>query len=126
MLFKPVSKKDIVLQDEKDQGIRQILNFGHTIGHAIEQAYNYKFLHGEAISIGMQLISQGTSYHSELADLLNKYDLPVSYGYNQEKIFEYIKTDKKVTGNTLNIILVETPGKAFIKPINIEEIKQYL
>lgn len=119
-------KRDIVVQDVEDRGIRQILNYGHTIGHAIEQAYNYKYLHGEAIAIGMQIISAKESYIDELCDLINKYELPVQYSYDQEKVYDYIKTDKKVTGDTLNIILVKEPGKPLIKPIRVEEIKEYL
>jgi 3-dehydroquinate synthase len=117
-------KRNIVIQDEKDLGIRQILNYGHTIGHAIEQYSNYDLLHGEAISIGMYMMSKNTGFHQELKQLLNKYNLPHQFEYDKETLFNYILTDKKATRNKLNIILVEELGKAFIKPILIEEIKE--
>ena len=117
-------KKDIVVEDEKDTGIRQILNYGHTIGHALEQYSNYGLLHGEAISIGMAMISRNTNFHTNLLELLHKYNLPTTYDYDKEKLYNYIKTDKKATNNSLNIILVDDVGKGYIKPISIHEINE--
>lgn len=119
-------KQSIVEVDELDTGIRQILNFGHTIGHALEQDSNYSLLHGEAVSLGMYLMSVGFTYHNDLVRILNKYSLPIKHDYDLETIFNYIKTDKKVMNNKLNIILVEEIGNGFIKTININDIKEYL
>jgi 3-dehydroquinate synthase len=119
-------KRNVVVDDELDTGIRQLLNFGHTIGHAIEQDSKYELLHGEAISIGMNLMSLNTTYHKDLVKTLQKYCLPLSYKYDLETIYNYIKTDKKVKKNKLNIIVVEEVGNGLIKTINIEEIKKYL
>jgi 3-dehydroquinate synthase len=119
-------KAEIVTKDEKDYGIRQILNYGHTIGHAIEQDSHYSLLHGEAIAIGMAIISKKENFHNRLTRLLQKYDLPVSYNYDVDILFNYILTDKKVNKNELNIILVEEIGNGFIKTINVNEIKNYL
>ena len=119
-------KRDVVEKDELDTGIRQILNFGHTIGHAIEQDSNYEILHGEAISIGMNLMSMDLKYHNDLIDVLNKYSLPLSHDYDLETIYNYIKTDKKVINNKLNIIIVEEVGKGLIKPIDTNKIKEFL
>ncbi len=119
-------KTDIVVNDEFDYGVRQLLNYGHTIGHAIEQESNYQLLHGESIAIGMMLMAKDTSFGEKLEKLLNKYNLPTSHNYDKEKLYDYIVTDKKVSGDTLNIIVVEEPGKAYIKPINKIEIKKKL
>ena len=119
-------KRDIVIKDEFDLGIRQILNYGHTIGHAIEQDSAYTLLHGEAVSIGMTLMSMGFTYHNDLVRILNKYSLPLFYDYNTETIYNYIKTDKKVMNNKLNIIIVEEVGNGLIKTIDINKIKGYL
>ena len=119
-------KRDIVIQDELDRGIRNLLNYGHTIGHAIEQASNYELLHGEAISIGMQIISKGYNYEPLLQNLLNKYSLIKPFEYDKEKLYNYIKTDKKINNNKLNMVFVEEIGNAFIKEIDIEEIKKYM
>lgn len=119
-------KKDIVSQDVKDKGIRQLLNYGHTIGHAIEQHSKYRLLHGESISIGMSLMAKDTDYEKELQDILNKYNLPTSYEYNKEDLMKYIRTDKKVTEKMLNLILVKEVGKGFVKTISVENMKEYL
>ncbi len=119
-------KKDIVIQDVFDNGIRQILNYGHTIGHAIEQYSKYELLHGEAISIGMMLMSIGTTFEKELKEILSKYNLPTSYEYDKEVLYNYITTDKKANKNNLNIIMVDKVGKGYIKPIVISLIKERL
>ena len=119
-------KRSYVVHDVFDKGERQILNFGHTIGHAIEKYSQYSLLHGESISIGMLLMSKKYNYYDNLVKILIKYSLLISFEYNKEEIFEYIKTDKKATNNYINIILVEKLGSGFIKKIEIEEIKNYL
>jgi 3-dehydroquinate synthase len=119
-------KRSVVVNDEFDTGIRQILNFGHTIGHAIEQDSKYNLLHGEAVSVGMNLMSLNTTYHDDIVKILNKYSLPLTYKYDKETIYNIIKTDKKVKNNKLNIIVVDEVGNGLIKTINLEEIKKYL
>lgn len=119
-------KKDIVINDVYDKGERQLLNFGHTIGHAIEKYSDFSLLHGESISIGMVLMSKKYNYYNDLVKILKKYSLPVQYEYNKEQIFNYIKTDKKASQNFVNIVLVEKIGTSIIKEIKINEIKNYL
>ena len=119
-------KRDIVIEDELDYGKRQLLNYGHTIGHAIEQYSEYQLLHGEAIAVGMMMMAKGTSFEDDLKDAFIKYNLPISFEYDKEQIFNIIKTDKKATGNNINIILVEEVGKGFIKQIQVSEIKERL
>ncbi|MBU1020470.1 MAG: 3-dehydroquinate synthase [Firmicutes bacterium] len=119
-------KRDFVVDDEHDNGKRQILNFGHTIGHAIEQDSKYQLLHGEAVAIGMLAMSKNTSYYEQLVFCLEKYKLMNTYTYNTKEIFKIIQTDKKAQNKILNIILVKEVGKGFVKTINIENIKEYL
>lgn len=119
-------KTDFVVLDELDLGQRQLLNYGHTIGHAIEQESQYKLLHGESIAIGMMLMAKDQLFENELKQLLVKYNLPTKHTQNKENLYKYIVTDKKVSGDVLNLIMVTEPGKAFIKPINKEEIKKKL
>lgn len=115
-------KKDIVVEDEMDYGKRQLLNYGHTIGHAIEQLSNYKLLHGEAIAIGMCLMATQESFQHNLVDTLHKYNLPTHHAYDKQDVYNLIKTDKKANGNKLNIVLVEEVGNGFIKTIDIKDI----
>lgn len=112
-------KADIVSKDELDLGVRQILNYGHTLGHALEQASNYKLLHGEAVSIGMLFMAKNKPFENSLSSLLKKYNLPTSYEYNKEQILRLIATDKKATQNKLNIIMVDTVGKGYVEPTTI-------
>lgn len=130
------SKAEIVSEDEFDKGIRMILNFGHTIGHAIENIHNYKGItHGEAVSIGMYMITEnseklnetqkGTS--DEIKELLEKYNLNYNMIIkNKDKLIEIIKKDKKSEADHINIILLEEIGKSYIKKIQLKEIVNYL
>ncbi len=117
-------KKDVVESDEHDTGIRMILNFGHTLGHAIEKVYGYsKVTHGEGVCIGMNLITKiseeknltKTGVANKIENILKKYDLPFEIGLkDKEKILEAIKIDKKNLNGNLNLILIEDIGKSFI------------
>lgn len=120
-------KKSVVEQDEKENGLRQILNFGHTIGHAIESAGELAgMLHGEAIGIGMLQVTEDAALHERLAAVLRKLNLPTSHEYPAEQLMEIISHDKKQSGNKINLILVKTPGKAEIVKMPLEAVKKYL
>ncbi len=116
-------KTDIVEKDEKDFGERMLLNFGHTIGHGLEQYYKYKkYTHGEAVAIGMYQISllgeklnltkEGVS--KEIKSILIKYDLPYDIEVKIEDIIGSIELDKKNLGESLFLILIKEIGESFI------------
>lgn len=116
-------KKEVVEKDERDKGERMLLNFGHTLGHAIEQYYKYqKYTHGEGVAIGMYEIiklseEKGISKRGmseEIKNILIKYDLPYELDININDILEAISLDKKNLGKTLNLILLKDIGEAFI------------
>ena len=114
-------KKEITEEDEYEKNIRMLLNYGHTIGHAIEQASNYKINHGEAISIGMHQInllskSQATK---RVESLLKLYNLPtkIPSTLNKKKIEKLMKTDKKKSGEKLRFVILENIGSAKISTI---------
>lgn len=119
-------KRDVVIQDIEDHGIRQILNYGHTIGHALEQHSKYALLHGEAIALGMSIISSKKTFHEELLRVFHKYNLNIQYDYDKDELLEYIMKDKKVKNNKLSLILVEELGNALIKPIDLNKMKDYM
>ena len=127
-------KANIVEQDEMDKGERMILNFGHTLGHAIEKYFNYdKYTHGEAVAIGMYkitkiseelaLTAQGTS--SRIKDILIKYSLPLEAEgiENEYGILNGISNDKKNFNKNLNIILLKQMGEAYIKKEKLDFFK---
>ncbi len=119
-------KARIVYLDEKDQGVRQLLNYGHTIGHALEQFSEYKLLHGEAVAVGMAMAAKKQKFKDSLYKLLENYNLPTTYDYDKEALLKIINTDKKAYKDNLNFIMVEEVGNGFIKTINKKDITHYL
>ena len=119
-------KSKIVAKDERDRtGERALLNFGHTVGHAIERAGNYrKFLHGEALSLGIVAACAVSIKRAGLApgqrdavvDLLQQFELPTSLPKNfpREKIFDALKFDKKFEGGKIRFVVTPKIGAARI------------
>lgn len=130
------TKKQIVELDENDTGERMLLNFGHTLGHAIEKYFKYEvYSHGEAVSMGMYLITKnseelgitkkGTA--NLIKEVLIKYSLPYKFSnIDENEIFKIVSLDKKSTGDSLNIILLNEIGDSFIKKIDKKDIPLYL
>lgn len=128
-------KKQIVEEDDQDKGKRMLLNFGHTIGHAIEKYFNYqKYTHGEAVAIGMHIITKNSEFlgitesgtTAFLKKVLNKFQLPYHVSIQNEKnLQESIRFDKKAKGDAMYIVLLKHIGKGMIKKISIEEISKY-
>jgi len=125
-------KAKIVEIDELDTGIRMILNYGHTLGHAIEKHYNYgKYTHGEAISIGMYRITEiserlGVTKENtseKIKEILLKYRLPVSDDVKTDDLIEIMKTDKKNISGVLNFIFLKEIGDVEIVGVKEERLK---
>ena len=119
-------KKKVVEIDEKETGLRKILNYGHTIGHAIETFSNGDLLHGEAVGIGMIKISENKEYKERLIRLLTKYDLPIDYEYDKDAVYEILTHDKKGKGETIDVITLKKIGEAKITTVNTEVLKELL
>lgn len=126
-------KRDVVAIDEHDTGLRMILNFGHTIGHAAEKLGNYTDLtHGQAVAIGMvaamrlSALLGNEDLTAPLIDLLKHIGLPTELKYDRESIFSALLSDKKKFGATVNFILVREAGRAEITPIDAEKLHEYV
>jgi 3-dehydroquinate synthase len=130
-------KSKIVAKDERDRtGERAVLNFGHTVGHAIERAGNYrKFLHGEALSLGIVAACAVSIKRAGLAprqrdaviDLLQRFDLPTRLPENfpREKIFKALKFDKKFEAGKIRFVVTPRIGAAFLTTdITFEDIHE--
>lgn len=123
-------KLDIVTKDVNEKGNRKLLNFGHTLGHAIEPVY--KLSHGYAISIGMCFACKLSekylqfSKYTEVENLLKQYQLPVSFNYSKKKILTLLKMDKKKEAERINFILLNKIGKAVIHPISFNDIENLI
>ncbi len=123
-------KKCVVENDEKDTGERMLLNFGHTLGHAIETYYNFKkFTHGEAVAIGMYEISkiaenkgltdQGVS--EEIREILVQYNLPYEVEIDDSsEVLDTIALDKKNIDNVLKVVLLRNIGESYLEKTNVE------
>ncbi len=106
-------KSAVVEQDEKESGLRRILNFGHTYGHAVEKQTNYKYTHGEAVVAGMRyafslaleknLVS--ASYAQYANDLMDKFNFPTIPALPQDKMQHHMQGDKKAAGGAVTFIL---------------------
>ena len=114
-------KKDVVEKDEKESGLRKVLNFAHTIGHAIEESLNLKYLHGECVGVGMLYFST-TNVKKEIKELLAKFNLPTELEFNKNDVIELIKHDKKSNSDTISTIHVNEIGTYEIKNMSIDEI----
>ena len=126
-------KRDVVAIDEHDTGLRMILNFGHTIGHAAEKLGNYTDLTlGQAVAIGMvaamrlSALLGNEDLTAPLIDLLKHIGLPTELNYDRESIFNALLSDKKKFGATVNFILVREAGRAEITPIDAEKLHEYV
>lgn len=116
-------KKSIVEADEKETGLRKILNFGHTLGHGIEADCSMGNLyHGECVAIGM-LPMCSREVRKRLLALLEKLGLPTKYDGDLDNAIEFVIHDKKCKDEFLDIILVKGVGKCEIKKMSIEEFK---
>lgn len=123
-------KTKVVISDEFEQGDRKLLNFGHTLGHAIENMYELS--HGQAISIGMTyaaVISQqlkGYTGTKELVSLLSKYGLPTFAKFDTKKAFKVLLKDKKKDNVSINYILLTKTGKGVIQPLLLVQLQDIL
>ena len=127
-------KRDIVGEDEFDTGRRRLLNLGHTIGHAVEKCCNFTLSHGDAVSIGMMVITRaavkrGICEESVLLRLLAAlqcFDLPVETQCGAEELFSAALADKKMNGATLHLIVPERIGCCRVEPVPAEELMDWL
>lgn len=132
MIFECVDiKRQVVENDEKEQGERALLNFGHTCGHAIEKLWNFENIsHGEAVGIGMVMIScagenlgiteKGTA--DKIVQLLEKYNLKTADSHSTDEIINAMSADKKRTGKGLKFVMLNKVGDSFIKFVDNADI----
>lgn len=116
-------KKDIVEKDEKENGLRKILNFGHTVGHAIEGLSNGELYHGECVGIGMTYFSS-TEVEKRIINILKRFSLPYIDHYSTKEIMSFLKHDKKKkTDDLITICYVEKIGEYQLIDLSIAEIE---
>ena len=111
----------VVEEDPKEQGLRRVLNFGHTVGHAIESTENGKFLHGECVALGM-LPMASASVRERLKKTLKKYGLPTEYTARADVLAPTLNHDKKKIDAAIRVVLVEKIGSFVLTDMLPEEI----
>ncbi len=119
-------KAQVVSQDEHDNGLRQLLNYGHTIGHVIEARSNFTVSHGFAVAKGMERISRGSPVHDALVQMLKLYELPCNDPISADQIMTGIMNDKKKRGSNITAVVVNEIGKGELKPMPVEGFRKYL
>lgn len=128
-------KRKVVVEDERDTGMRMLLNFGHTLGHAYELAGNYTdYTHGQGVAAGMvDMVELGISLGitppevlEDLKELLTALSLPVSIPCTQATYAAAVGLDKKGSGGAITLILLKAMGEGFLYPMEKGELLDYL
>ena len=127
-------KRDIVMEDEFDTGVRQLLNLGHTLGHAIEKKSGFTISHGHAVAIGMHLIAKAAEEKGlaekglaeKIRKALENNRLPVSIGYSAEEIAEGALKDKKRRGGEISFVFPEKIGHCEIVKVPVAEVTKLI
>src|SRR5215203_775935 len=125
-----VLKSKVVQLDEFEKNERRMLNFGHTLAHAIETQYN--LLHGEAVAIGMVFASKlsekllAFKSHERLVKIIEQYSLPTMIDFDKQKVFDVLRSDKKKEADFMNFVLLEKIGRARIEKIPLKNLYSYL
>ena len=125
-------KRDVVQQDEFDNGVRGLLNFGHTFGHAIEKLSDFGVSHGEAVAKGMVIAARIAplcglcDVADELSALLLQYGFDITCGYSANEIYNALLSDKKRRGGNISVILPRAIGECVLYDMPVEELKGLL
>lgn len=127
-------KRDVVAEDEFDNGARQKLNLGHTIGHGVEAQSKYAISHGKAVAIGMAIVAKSAVANNicnkqvatDIYCVLQKFGLPFSTQFSAKELYASALSDKKRAGGVVNLIIPESIGSCIISPTPINELESFI
>lgn len=121
-------KRDVVMEDEFDTGSRMKLNLGHTIGHGVEAGSNFAISHGQAVAIGLAIVTRACHCPDgkRILALLETFHLPTSTLFSADVLYAYTLSDKKRLGGKVNLILPLGIGNCVIRPIAVEHLKSFI
>ena len=117
-------KRDVVEKDAKEQGLRRVLNFGHTVGHAIESVCELSELyHGECVALGMLVMAEEEP-KARIKRVLEKLHLPISYEFDKNKVIKAMAMDKKMAGGMITVVTVPKIGSFEMEKISYQQLKE--
>ena len=126
-------KRDVVVQDECDHGVRQLLNFGHTVGHAVEANSHFAVSHGRAVAIGMCIAARAAAKGlcskacaAEVEEMVARYDLPRRTEFSAAQLARAALSDKKRSGAVIHLILPESIGHCVIREVPVAELEDFI
>ncbi|WP_426350740.1 3-dehydroquinate synthase [Alloiococcus sp. CFN-8] len=127
-------KGQVVSEDEFDKGQRQLLNFGHTIGHAIEKCSSFKIPHGFAVAMGMAAVTRASENSGIcekgssrlLEEVLQKYKLPINLPYSSTELSEAALSDKKRLGDNITLVVPERIGRCILHKISVDHLTNFI
>lgn len=127
-------KRDIVAMDEFDRGCRQLLNLGHTVGHAIEALSDFEICHGDAVAMGMGVIARASAANGlcspecarAVDDVLARFDLPANSPFDAEALKEAMLSDKKRRGDRIALVVPREIGRCSLHTIGASELTGFV
>ena len=127
-------KARLVEQDEFDTGVRRLLNFGHTVGHALEAVSNYRISHGSAVAVGMTVITRAgvrsaltdSACMGDLVKALGCYGLPARCDFAGKELADAALHDKKRSGGTITLVIPKKTGQAGLCDIPVEQLEDFI
>ncbi len=127
-------KRDVVAKDEFDNGERQKLNLGHTVGHGVEANSHFSVSHGQAVAIGMAIVARAAAKlgicpvicKDAILRALEIFHLPVTTAYTSQMLYTAALSDKKRSGGTVNLIIPERIGFCRMIPTPVENIQSFI
>lgn len=120
-------KRQVVEKDEKESGLRKILNFGHTIGHAIESSYGLDtYLHGECVAMGMLFFIEDEVLKKRVLNIYKRLNLPEIPHYDVDTLMSYIRHDKKSSTDSVTIVKVKHAGSFELEEMTFDQIRNVL
>lgn len=119
-------KKWFIEQDPYDLNVRKHLNFGHTVGHALEHLYQYQYSHGQCVAYGIRIMVHKTPFETRICRVLNAYNLIDVIAYDKPQLIKQIMHDKKKQKNAIEIIELSDFGQAIIRSIDPSALEHYI
>ena len=123
-----------VEEDERDTGSRQLLNFGHTLAHAIEKLSDYRISHGHAVAMGMVIVSSAAdalewseeSCSDSIWTILTRFKFPLDCPYSARELTRAALADKKIRGNEITLVIPRIVGKCRLKTIPTDQLEGFI